>query len=309
MFNAAYTISAEAPVVVKAIETMLKEKGYKPGKPKTDELDTIRLKAVNKSILGNLRNQLKRTRAIDPEAQRAAIRFSIIPSSEEIVKASNGKLTTADTHLFMSVYPLMEFFVLPEIPGITETEEERATDEKLCMSILDELVAGIRQMFPAAEEHFITHPMRRTYLLPDSRLAFSRDDIESNITGILKHLNFEVVRSHESEFNLTLEIVGVNRSLYHTLEGMVRSRDLSKLFKDTQRVTVRFTIMKPNIGWDHKVQIHVEMFPSMEFFGKEEIQTITQGLDEELADSRLGKELWEPLVKLLDEEYGEYLQE
>ncbi len=112
MFNAAYTIPAPSPEVVQAIQSMLKEKGYRAGKPGTDKLDTIRLKAVNKSILGVLMKQLKRTRAIDPEAQRAAIQFSIVPSSEEIVKDSEGRSTDAETHLCMSVYPLMEFFVL-----------------------------------------------------------------------------------------------------------------------------------------------------------------------------------------------------
>ncbi len=35
---------------------------------------------------------------------------------------------------------------------------------------------------------------------------------------------------------------------------------------------------------------------------------LTQSLDEEMADSRLGKDLWEPLVVELDKEFGQYIK-
>lgn len=302
MFNAAYTIRTDSPTILKTLQTMLEEKGYKLDHPKKkdpvkDKLGTIHLKAVNKSILSVLKYQLKRSRDIDPEAQRAAITFSLVPTDEGY------------SHVFLSIYPIMEFYHLPEIPGITESQEERMTDEMLCEGILNELTEAMDELFPDAEEHFITRPMRRSYLLPDSRTSFSRDDVKQTIIEILKLQRFEVIKTKESEFNLSLEIIGINRSLFHIIKDMLKSRTLSRFLKDTQRVTARFIILKPTLGWNHKIQIIVEMFPSMEFFGMEEIHTLTQDMDEEIADSRLGKDLWEPLVKLLDEEYGKYLQE
>ena len=299
MFNAAYTVDTEYKEVLKTLEGMLEEKGYRvepPGSadPARDDLGTYHLRAVNKSILSVIGHQLKRTRDIDPEAQRAAIRFSVMPASDS-------------SHIFLSIFPIMEFFHFPEIPGLSQSAEESRTDEMLCDSILDELTEAITILFPGAEEHFVTRPMRRTYILPDSRISFSRDEVQKTIIDILGHLKFEVVKVREAHLENSLEIIGINRSLFHVIRNMLRSRSLSRYLRETQRVTVRFTITKPAMGLDHRLLINVELFPSMEFLGFREIQSLTQSLDEEIVDSRLGSEIWEPLVKLLDNAYGPYM--
>ena len=293
MFNAAYTINEEKQIVVRTLETMLQEKGYRVGSIRKDELDTVHIKAVNKSVLGVLKYQLKRSRKLDPEAQRAAMNFSVIPGEQ------------GQTNIFLSIFPIMEFYHLPEIPGVTESEEERKTDMMLCDSILTELAQAIQEIFPESEETFITRPMKRVYHLGDSRESASRDDVERAIIEILKQLKFEVIKTNHPEFNLGLEIIAVNKSFSHSFKERLKNRSLSEFLKSTQRISVRFTIYKPKLGYNHKLEMIVVMYPSMEVLGLEEIQSITQSLDEEIADSLLGKDLWEPLVEKLDEEFGE----
>lgn len=292
MFNAAYTINEEKQTVVRTLETMLEEKGYRVESIGKDELDTVHIKAVNKSVLQVLKYQLKRSRSLDPEAQRAAMNISIIP----------GEL--GQTNIFLSIFPIMEFYHLPEIPGVTESEEERKTDMMLCDSILTELTQAIQELFPDSRENFLTRPMKRVYRLADSRESASRDDVEKAIIDILKQLRFEVIKTNHPEFNLGLEIIAVNKSFYHVFIERLKNLSLSEFLKSTQRMSVRFTIYKPRLGYNHKLEILVEMYPSMEVLGWEEIQSLTQSLDEEIADSLVAKDLWGPLIEKLDEEFG-----
>lgn len=297
MFNAAYTINEEKQTVVRTLETMLEEKGYRVESIGKDELDTVHIKAVNKSVLQVLKYQLKRSRSLDPEAQRAAMNMSVIPGER------------GQTNLFLSIFPIMEFYHLPEIPGVTESEEERKTDMMLCDSILTELTQAIQKLFPDSRENFLTRPMKRVYHLADSRESLSRDDVEKAIIEILKQLRFEVIKTNHPEFNLGLEIIAVNKSFYHVFIERLKNHSLSEFLKSTQRMSVRFTIYKPRLGYNHKLEILVEMYPSMEILGKEEIQSLTQSMDEEIADSLVAKDLWEPLVEKLDEEFGEPVDE
>ena len=120
--------------------------------------------------------------------------------------------------------------------------------------------------------------MKRVYHLGDSRDSYSRDDAETAIVETLKELKFEVIKTNHPEFNLGLEIVAVNRSFYHVLADRVKNISLSDFLKSTQRMKVHITIYKPRLGYNHKLEVIVEMFPSMEFLGKEEIQSLTQSL-------------------------------
>lgn len=293
MFNAAYTINSQSDIVVKSLETMLQDKDYPVQSIGKDEMETVHIKAVNKSIFSVLKYQLMSSRRSDPEAQRAAIHFSIVPDHE------------GNSNVFLSIFPIMEFYHLPEIPGITESEAERQTDLKLCDSMLTELTHGIVELFPTSEENFLTRPMRQTYHLPDSRTSLSRDDVVRTIIEILKIQKFEVIKTNESEYNLSIEIIAVNKNFFHTFLDRLKNIKFSQFLKSTQRMTVRCSIFKPKLGHNHKLEILVEMYPSMEILGKEEIPSITQSLDEEMADSRLGKDLWEPLVSEFDKEFGD----
>lgn len=297
MFNAAFTLKTADENIVTTLDTILKEKGFKVEGLGKDDEDTIHIKAVNKGILSVIKHQLKRNRDLNPEAQRVAIHIAVVPDEE-----------TESTFLFISVYPIMEFYHLPEIPGVTESEEERETDAALCGAILTELADAVKASFKGWKENYRTLPMKRIYHLPDSRHNLSRDEVEKRIITILKRLKFEVIKTHESEYNLTLEIKAVNKGYFHAAMERLKNRRLSKFVKDTQRITVKFTIFKPKLGYDHKLEIRVQMFPSMEFLGREEIPGITQEIDEEMTDSLLSQDLWEPLVKMLDEEFGPYAQ-
>ena len=297
MFNVGFTINHPLDEIVKSLETMIVEKGFKIESIGKDGKDTTHIKAVNKSRLAVLKYQLKRTRNIDPEAQRVAIHASIVPDDDK----------DKETFVFISVYPIMEFYHLPEIPNITESEEERITDRKLSEGILNELAEAVNGSFSNVKENFRTLPMVRTYALPDSRRGLSRDNVQQTIIAILRNLKFEVIKTNESEYNLSLEIKAVNKSFLQTAFERIKNLSFSSFLQRAQRVTVLCTITKPKLGHDHNLAINVEMYPSMEILGKEEIPTITQNIDEQLTDSSLVTKLWEPFIKKMDENFGPYV--
>jgi len=307
MFNVAFTLKNDADTIVQTLERMLKEKGFHIDSIGKDTLETIHLKAVNKTRLAILKYQLKRGRDLDPEAQRVAVHMAVVPTGEVEVEEVEFE-DDSETLLFISVYPIMEFYHLPEIPGITESEVERETDVKLSEAILNEMADAVKELFPGVKENYRTLPMRKTYSLPDSRHSISRDEVKERIVDILRKLKFEVIKTNETNYNLSLEIKAVNKSFFHATLERIKNRPISKFLKSAQRITVKFTILKPKLGYNHKQEIHMEMYPSMEFIGKEEIPFLSQSIDEEMTDSLLSKDLWEPLVSMMDLEFGSYAQ-
>ncbi|MCK4614733.1 MAG: hypothetical protein KAU14_08010, partial [Thermoplasmata archaeon] len=291
MFNAAFTVQTDAENTIEALKTILEEKGFLVEGPGTDKAGTLHLKAVNKSRFAMLKYVLKLGHDEDIEAQRAGVHAIAMQGEEK------------KAFLFFSVYPIMEFYHLPEIPNITESEEERKTDEMLCERILEDLCETIMETLPGSTENFRTLPMKKTYLLRDSH-EYPREKVEEEIVDILKKHDFAGIKKNHSEYNTVVEIKARNKSFFRLAKEQVTSIGFSRYLGKAQSVGVRITIIKPELGVDHRMEVNVSLYPSMEFLSMEEIPMLSQEIDEELTDSLVCQEMWDSLIEKLDERFG-----
>ncbi len=81
----------------------------------------------------------------------------------------------------------------------------------------------------------------------------------------------------------------------------IKNTLFTQYIKNIQRIAVKFTIFKPQLGHDHKMQVDVVLYPSMELFDMEEIHGLGDALDEDLAETTQSQEVWNSLVSMLDE--------
>ncbi len=301
MFNAAFTVHEKTAHIVEELSKILIRKEYQVEEPVIDDMQTQHLKAVNKSTMSMVQSILKHWGKDDFRGQRVGIHIAVMEDDgEQAGEKDHGRL---DSHIFLSVYPMMEFLPLPELPGVSETEREKNADEILCMKVLDELAEWILDNFTDARENFRTLPMETRYQITDSRIV-SRGNVEKIIQNILQELEFEVIKTKHDEFNLTTQIKAVNRSMYHSSLEMIKSFVLAKYVERTQRVAAMFSIVKPNLGHDHTMTVLVKLYPFMEMLDIQEITGFNRSMDEELTDSRYMHELWKTLVSRLDAKFA-----
>ncbi len=295
MFNAGFTVNRDADSTVQVLRKILSERDFKVGVTGRDSTDTLQFRAVDKSTISMLRFLFRRGKSEDPTAQRVAVDVAVMGTDGE------------QSVVFISVFPMMEFLPLPEIPGISESEKERGTDERVCEDILNWLCKTLKEHLPDAVENFRTEPMKKIYSIPQDN-GLTPEEAGKLVAGVLKGLGFEIIRLEKEKATGVLRVRAVNHSRLHSLiefrkdgelTGWTGPRGMARYLKDAQRVAVDVSIMQQENG-ENSLSILVYLYPMMEFLDIEEIHGLSQDVDEELTDSGLVRNMWDSLTSKLD---------
>jgi len=294
MFNASFTIESDQETTGEMLRDILSGMGFQMDHPGRDRNDKIRLKAVDGDKL-QMRSFL--SGGLDAAGKTGALRCGV----EATVMAGDG----GESLLYISIYPVMQHFDLPAIEGISESHGEHEEHEKACRNLLEELCSSIAGKMSGVREIFRNLPMRKQYCIPASR-APPVVGVQEGITGILDDLDFEVIRIVKGGSRREVHIKAMNRSRFHAIGSVLRTMGLAPYLDRAQRVAVEFNItpLVPSDGEKGTpVKISVALYPAMEFWDMEEVHGLSAGIEEELTDSNVCRNMWEKLVAKLEERF------